>query len=61
MPEMNPDTPFFSRREALGRAVAGVLGLAALTAGEMPAATIEPEFVPENEYPFFGSELPDEF
>ena len=31
----------------------------AQAAPTMPAAQTEPEFAPENDYPFFGGEMPD--
>jgi len=31
---------------------------AAADASPLPAAAPEPEFVPENDYPFFGGDLP---
>jgi hypothetical protein len=49
-----------SRRDAITRVLAGGLAAAALpiAVGSATAATpvIEPEFVPENDYPYFGYE-----
>ena len=51
-----------TRRDALARALkssfaAVVAGPALTQAAPAPEAS-EPEFVPENDYPFFGGELP---
>lgn len=65
MLEMNPpDKTSFTRREALREtlmvAVAGTLILPlAVEAGPLPAPQPEAEYVPENDYPFFGGELPE--
>lgn len=53
----------FTRREALidtlTAALVTSLALpAAADASPLPAAAPEPEFVPENDYPFFGGDLP---
>ena len=62
--EMNhPDKTPLTRREALldtlKTAVITSLTLPALAdAAPAPPAAPEPEFVPENDYPFFGGELP---
>ncbi len=49
-----------SRRNAIARVLAGGLAAAALPIALRSAATalpvIKPEFVPENDYPFFGYE-----
>jgi hypothetical protein len=60
-PVQSNETPAaLSRREAIARVLAGGLAAAALpmAVGSTTAATpvIEPEFVPENDYPFFGYE-----
>lgn len=63
--EMNhPDKTPFTRREALldtfTTALVGMLALPlAAVASPSPAPAAEPEFVPENDYPFFGGELPE--
>jgi hypothetical protein len=53
-----------SRRVALGRVVVAGLGLAALpaqaAAPTVPVPIAEKEFVPENDYPYFGFEPPNE-
>ncbi len=49
---MNHEPESLTRREILRRAVAASVGLAALPA----AAKAPEEFVPENDYPFFGHE-----
>ena len=64
MPDMPPahEDSTLSRRTALKRALHGAL--AAALAPAASAATPpppEPEFVPENDYPFFGGELPEGF
>lgn len=59
-------TPSLSRREALfnvlkGTAVSAVVAPIAVQAQPaIPASAPEPEpeFVPENDYPFFGGEVP---
>lgn len=51
-----------SRREAMLRALKGAVTTAVAApvivqaAPQVPAAPNEPEFVPENDYPFFGYE-----
>jgi hypothetical protein len=59
-----PTRDFLTRREALldtlKTAVVGTLALPlAAEANPSPAPAAEPEFVPENDYPFFGGELPE--
>jgi hypothetical protein len=48
----------FSRRAALRRAVMTGLVLSSLPAladeAAAPTATVEPAFIPENDYPYFG-------
>ena len=60
----HPNIIPLTRREALldtlKTAVAGALALPfAAEASPSPAPGAEPEFVPENDYPFFGGELPE--
>ena len=45
-------------KSAITAAVAAPLIVQAAPATPAPAAP-EPEFVPENDYPFFGGEMPD--
>jgi len=58
---MNNESNTLTRREALLNALKGTVA-AALTvpcivaASEPPLPSHEPEFVPENDYPFFGPE-----
>ncbi len=65
MLEMNPpDTTPITRRDALREtlmvAVAGTLVLPPpAEAGPSPAPEAQAEFIPENDYPFFGGELPE--
>lgn len=51
-----------SRREVLLTTLKGALAATAVVpCFSMNAAPIEPlEFVPENDYPFFGGELPED-
>jgi hypothetical protein len=56
---MNNESNTLTRREALLNAlkgtVAAALSVPLITkASEPPLASREPEFVPENDYPFFG-------
>lgn len=55
-PERETSTPPLSRRDVLLRAAAGGLGLAFAPSRDSEAAvsTSATEFVPENDYPFFG-------
>jgi hypothetical protein len=61
-PVIPPAGPI-SRRAALQRAVAGGLGLAGLSAGAAdeatPARSASENFVPENDYPYFGFDPAD--
>lgn len=57
---MNPEPHTLTRREALLSALQGTVAAALavpliVTAAE-PTAMCEPEFVPENDYPYFGWE-----
>lgn len=65
MPDMPPahEDSTLSRRTALKRALHGALAAAALAPAASAATppSPEPEFVPENDYPFFGGELPEGF
>lgn len=59
-----PDKTPLSRREALldtlKTAVITSLALPAVAdASPVPPPAPEPDFVPENDYPFFGGELPE--
>jgi hypothetical protein len=63
--EMNhPDKTPLTRREALLDTLKATL-VTSLTlpamadASPVPPPAPEPEFVPENDYPFFGGELPE--
>ena len=58
MSDMKPATEpaALSRREAIFQGLATTLGITAATAVAEPKTT-EPEFVPENDYPFFGGEI----
>lgn len=57
---MNSEPTTLSRREALLSALKGSVALAVaaplITSAEVPAPVPEPEFVPENDYPYFGYE-----
>ena len=57
---MNPEPTTLTRREALLHAFKGSLAVAAagplMAPANAPAPVPEPEFVPENDYPFFGYE-----
>lgn len=61
---MNTEPNNLSRREALLNALKGTVAaaLAAPVIGQSAppplASQPEPEFVPENDYPFFGGEVP---
>lgn len=63
--DMNhPDTTPLTRREALldGLKATLVTSLAlpaSADASILPDPATEPEFVPENDYPFFGCDLPE--
>ena len=67
MPDMPPahEDSTLSRRTALKRALHGALAaaLAPAASASLPPTALapEPEFVPENDYPFFGGELPEGF
>ncbi len=56
-----------SRREAMLRALKGAVTAAVAApfivqaVPQVPAAPIGPEFVLENDYPFFGGEMPDAY
>lgn len=56
-----------SRRDVLMTALKGTVGAslavtARVSAGEASSPTTHlPEFIPENDYPFFGCELPDDW
>jgi hypothetical protein len=68
IPNMNPESQSsepkseITRRDALMRALKGSVAAAAIAPAITRASTAptlpEPEFVPENDYPFFGGELP---
>ncbi len=53
-----------TRRDALMRALKGTVAAAVAApvivqaASEAPTRSPEPEFIPENDYPFFGAEVP---
>jgi len=57
---MNTESNTLTRREALLSALKGTVVAAVAApvivqaAPPVPAAPIEPDFVPENDYPFFG-------
>ena len=57
---MNTEPNNLTRREALLSAlqgtVAAALAVPLITPGTEPSARPEPEFVPENDYPWFGYE-----
>lgn len=57
---MNTEPNNLTRREALLSAlqgtVAAALAVPLITTGTEPSARPEPEFVPENDYPWFGYE-----
>lgn len=63
--EMNrPDKTPLTRREALidtlkATLVTSLALPAVADAAPAPPPAPEPEFVPENDYPFFGGELPE--
>lgn len=66
MLKMNPtnDPSTFTRREALLGMLEGVVAATLASpliaeAAPTPAPKPETEFVPENDYPFFGGELPE--
>lgn len=67
MPEMKTEPNALTRRDALKRALHGALATAAIAPAigrastSLPAPAQEPEFVPENDYPFFGGEVPDAY
>lgn len=54
-----------TRREALFNALKGTVAAAVVTpvlaqaTPSTPPVAPEPEFVPENDYPFFGGEVPE--
>jgi hypothetical protein len=64
---MNRDHPSLTRRDALLRALKGTVAAAVAApaivqaAPPTPAPPPEPEFVPENDYPFFGGDLPEAY
>jgi len=57
---MNTEPHTLTRREALLSALQGTvaasLAVPLISTGAEPQAMPEPEFVPENDYPFFGWE-----
>jgi len=57
---MNTEPNTLTRREALVSALKGTVALSLVapfvTAAAEPPAVPEPEFVPENDYPYFGCE-----
>lgn len=60
-----PESHSLSRREAMLRALKGAVTAAVVApvivqaAPPFPGVPTEPEFVPENDYPFFGGEVPE--
>ncbi len=57
---MNTEPITLTRRETLLNALKGTVAAAVATPVIVQAApTPEPEFVPDNDYPFFGGELPE--
>lgn len=62
---MNQDYTSLTRRDALMRALKGTVAAAVAApvivqaAPPTPAPQPEPEFVPENDYPFFGGDVPE--
>lgn len=59
-PDKTPITRRDALRETLMVAVAGTLVLPPRAeAGPSPVPQTEAEFIPENDYPFFGGELPE--
>ncbi len=62
---MNTEPITLSRREALLNALKGTVAAAVATPVIVQAAPVaatappDPEFVPENDYPFFGGETPE--
>jgi hypothetical protein len=59
----SPRTPSLTRREALLAAIKGTVVAAAPVVAQAaptaPTSPPEPEFVPENDYPFFGGSVPE--
>ena len=58
---MNNESNTLTRREALFDAIKGVAMftvVAPIIVEASPSAP-DPEFVPENDYPFFGGEIPE--
>jgi hypothetical protein len=57
---MHPESNSLTRREALLKAIKGTvavtLAVPVITSAAQPPSTPEPEFVFENDYPFFGPE-----
>lgn len=57
---MNTEPPTLTRREALLSALQGTvavsLAVPLISTGAEPPVRPEPEFVPENDYPYFGWE-----
>jgi hypothetical protein len=58
---MNNKSNTVTRREALfsaihGPVLASLVGAPLISSVEVPAPVPEPEFVPENDYPYFGDE-----
>lgn len=62
---MNKEPNPLTRREALLSALKGAVTAAVAApvlnqaAPQEPAVQAEPQFVPENDYPFFGGEVPE--
>lgn len=62
---MNTEPITLTRREALLNAIKGTVAAAVAppvivqAAPTAPTSPPEPEFVPENDYPFFGCDLPE--
>ena len=62
---MKTESNTLTRREALLNALKGTIVAAVATpiivqaAPVSPTSSPEPEFVPENDYPFFGGDLPE--
>ena len=64
---MNTESNTLTRREALLSALKGTVAAAVAApvivqaAPQVPVAPTEAEFVPENDYPFFGGEVPEAY
>lgn len=60
---MNNESNTLTRREAMLRALKGTVTAAVVAPiiVEASPSAPDPEFIPENDYPFFGGEVPEAY